>query len=377
MKPRLLIISLAAMSLSVACDNAEYSVIDNRVYLEQALGINQQISSLTIEGDYELELTVRLGQATDHDVKVTLAPDESFVDEYNSVNNTDYMALPAEYYDFNTEAVIPAGRVSADPVVVTIKQFKTSGSPYAFPVKIVSAEGAVVANKTSRMLYRLSAPHMQKTVTIASTNHATRSLSESFSSNKWTVEFWVNVSDFTNRTGQGGGTFDGCNLIGFGGWFLRYWNAGAIKPGLPCLQWQGSAYFDSTQFWLAKTWYHVAYVSDGTTIQMYVDGEPDNSLTTSASNSFSQLAIGGGSYSWRNVTVGLAQIRIWNKDLGISQIKDAMNREVAADADGLFRYWKCDEGSGNILHESVVGDNITLNGNPAWSAELNFSRLKD
>lgn len=384
MKLRTFVISLAALCTAVACEDAKYSVIQNRVYIEEATGKDQQVASLTIEKDYDLNITVRLARAADHDVTVKLAVDESLVDNYNKANNTDYMVLPEEYYEFEPETVIHAGHITSDPVVVKIKLFNSGGSPYAFPIRIESAEGATVTQNTSRMLYRLAAPHIQSVPTFTSSRSlvGSKTFSDEFTSPRWTVEFWVKVSDFSNPSGGQGGTFDGCSLASFGSWFMRYWNAGAIKPGLPCLQWQaanGTGYFDSSQFWLAQTWYHIAYVADGSTVQMYVDGEPDFNLATTVPQTFNKMSIGSeGTYTWGNVSVSMAQIRIWTKDLTQSQIKDAMTRDVAVNTDGLFRYWKCNDASGNTLKEYVAGDDFVCNnGTVSWTSGLNFGHLKD
>ena len=192
--------TLAALCAAAACEDAKYSVIQNRVYIEEATGKDQQIASLTIEKDYDLNITVRLAHAADHDVTVKLAVDESLVDNYNKTNNTDYTVLPEEYYEFEPETVIHAGHISSDPVVVKIKLFNAGDSPYAFPIRIASADGATVTQNTSRMLYRLAAPHVQSVPTFLGSRNiiGRKTFSEEFTSPRWTIEFWVKVSDFSN-----------------------------------------------------------------------------------------------------------------------------------------------------------------------------------
>lgn len=374
MKMKTFVTLFAVGALFASCEDADYSVITNRVYISEAVGLDQQIFSLTVDGDVDFDLTVRLAEPTDRDVTVRLDVDDAMITEYNNANNTTYETLPEQYIEFAKEVVIPAGKTSAPPLQVTIKQFKAPGVSYALPIRIVSADGADVMAKTARMLYRLSAPHYQKTVVVSRANHAEVAFAQALTSNTWTLEFWVNISDFTSRSK----IFDGCELMGYGSFFLRYWNPGAIKPGKPCLQWQGNGvYFDSPQFWDDRTWYHLAYVSDGSKVALYVDGELSVTKDTDAAQTFNTLRIGKGSYYWGSVTASLAQIRIWNKALSVSTIKDAMNREVAADTEGLFGYWKCDEGTGSVLKDSSSnGNDLTLAGTPAWTEELNFSHLK-
>lgn len=103
----------------------------------------------------------------------------------------------------------------------------------------------------------------------------------------------------------------------------------------------GFYFDDNTEAWKSRTWYHIAYTYDGSTVQLYIDGQ----------------------------NTGLAQIRMWDSCLPQATIQDAMNREVAADSPGLLGYWKCSEGEGNILYDSTSnGNHITLRGTPDWNA---------
>lgn len=357
-----------------ACEDANYSTLDNRVYIDEAIGLNQQISALTIDGDVTFELTVRLAHATDRDVTVRLGMDEKLVSEYNVRQGTSYEIIPSEYVTFEKEVIIPAGKTTADPLQVTVRQYKSSGVPYALPIRIVDAEGSPVMSKTGRMLYLLSAPHIQKAVRLSGSSRCTKTFATPIAASKWTLEFWISVSDFTSRYK----IFDGCNIVDFGGgFFMRYWNPGATKVG-PCLQWQtDNGYFDSSEFWKQQTWYHVAYVSDGSKVSLYIDGELDVAKDLATSPTFKSLSFANGSYSWSTVMVNFAQIRLWTTALSQGTIKDAMNREVAADSEGLAAYWKCDEGQGNVLKDATGnGNDITLGNTPSWTEELNFSHLK-
>ena len=69
---------------------------------------------------------------------------------------------------------------------------------------------------------------------------------------------------------------------------------------------------------------------------------------------------------------------MWNTCLSQATIQDAMNRGVPDDSEGLFAYWKCDEGEGNILYDSSPnGNHITLKSAPQWSDDINFLHPND
>ncbi|MGN1233551.1 MAG: hypothetical protein ACI4UJ_08935, partial [Candidatus Cryptobacteroides sp.] len=76
---RKIIMAAAALILAASCDNAEYSVIGNAVFISEAAPedkFNQQVESLTIEGTVTKTLTIRLAEALDTDIEVNLGIDE-------------------------------------------------------------------------------------------------------------------------------------------------------------------------------------------------------------------------------------------------------------------------------------------------------------
>lgn len=70
--------------------------------------------------------------------------DEKALDEYNKQNNTSYTLLPNTNYEFESSAVIPAGKVVSNPVTITLHPLTTeqnkTGFVHALPLA-VKAEG--------------------------------------------------------------------------------------------------------------------------------------------------------------------------------------------------------------------------------------------
>ena len=108
---------------------------------------------------------------------------------------------------------------------------------------------------------------------------------------------------------------------------------------------------------------------------MYINGIEDSSKEFAATNYvINNLQLcSSGSYFRANAQ--MAQVRFWKKALSASAIKDGMNRLVAADSDGLFGYWKLDEGTGSVYHDSTSnGYDLTCRTEPVWGTEeIDFS----
>ncbi|HEY8401753.1 MAG TPA: gliding motility-associated C-terminal domain-containing protein, partial [Cytophagaceae bacterium] len=76
------------------------------------------------------------------------------------------------------------------------------------------------------------------------------------------------------------------------------------------------------------------------------------------------------------VYADLDEIRIYSVARTQAEIQSTMEQEVPLNTNGLFAYWKIDEGSGNTLIDFKSGMNATLVNNPAWkkvSAPLNVT----
>lgn len=384
-----LTVAFAAIMALASCDNAEYSIIDNGVYISEAAltdRFTQQVENQVVAGVVTKSLTIRLAKPVDTDVKVKMGIDQDFIDRYNASNGTVYQMLPDQYYSLDPEVTIPAGSISATANLVINPYDTPNGEAYALAVKIADVEGPVEAvSDATHLLYLLMAPHRQQVALLSSSNAngAGVTFKTPFELSTWTFEFWMRCDNYNGHSRQPYGWqggyndnvfYDNSSPITVGPCYLRWWADGALHIG-PCFQNQMDIYFDdNTEAWKAGVWYHIAYTYDGTTIQLYIDGEKNAFKDDpNRTRTFDRITLVQNFVY--NQNVAFAQIRLWDNNLPQSSIQDAMNRGVPNDSPGLIGYWKCDEGEGNILNDSTVNENhITLYSNADWNTlgTINF-----
>lgn len=381
-----LVLVIGILGIS-CCSDEKYSILENGIYIEEAAPsnqYNQQVETLIVENEMVKNLTVRLANYIDEDVTVNLEIDDDFIASYNQANGTSYQILPDEFLTFDKVAVIPAGEISAPLINIHIKPFTTpNGETYAIPIKIVSEGLIPVVGNACRIMYLLSAPHKQQTPIFSSGDRIKKEFTSCIPVSEWTIEYWLRMNapyeGANNETVFSGNaspiSFNQGDKVSE--MYIRFWPNGVMRLG-PCYQFQmkGVYFNDNTEAWKADIWYHIAYTYDGKTVQLYIDGVPNANKDVTKSFEFSNIQLAAFPSSLN--AAQLAQIRVWNSCLSQSSIQDAMNREVAVDAEGLIGYWKCDEGEGNTLYDSSVNANhIIFNHDLKWSGEYNFMHPND
>ena len=117
-------------------------------------------------------------------------------------------------------------------------------------------------------------------------------------------------------------------------------------------------------------WHHIAAVYDGSNKEIWMDGV--NYLSAEALGQIEttdeMLNIGGRTAdNLRNFRGIISEVRIWNYARSESEIKADMSGGLTGTEEGLGGYWKLNEGSGTIAHDSSANDNHgTLYGGPVW-----------
>jgi hypothetical protein len=120
------------------------------------------------------------------------------------------------------------------------------------------------------------------------------------------------------------------------------------------------------------TWVHVAAVrtqSTGT-IRVYVNGVLENTLITSNTASLNAqptMFIGGNVNDDRFYDGTIDEVRAWNVARDGAQITATMNQRLTGTEPGLVGYWRFDEGSNTVAHDSspTHNDGTLING-PVW-----------
>lgn len=357
------------------CEDAEYSPIRNLVYISEAAPankFNQQIENLTVKGDTKTSIHIQLAQVLSQDVHVSLGTDAGLAEEYNRRYGTNYVVLPDTYLTYSNTVTIPAGNISSEAVDINIGEFPVDdGSAYCIPLRITETDAPVsVSQNTGRILYLLSTPLMQVVPTMTKNTQARATYDWNIQTTEWTLEGWVWIKKFgiNNQAIWQITRPESANEV-----YIRF---GDEDVPLDKLQIKTSgSQFNSNLTFEPETWYHIAFVTGNGKCTLYINGSEDSSMSISDSD----YLINGleliPSAGWFSTEGKMAQIRFWKKALPQSAIQDAMNRQVPANSDGLFGYWKLDEGEGSVFKDATAnGYDLQCSEAPVWSeTKVDFS----
>lgn len=121
-------------------------------------------------------------------------------------------------------------------------------------------------------------------------------------------------------------------------------------------------------------WTHAAVTFDGSTLQLYLNGSPDGSISTSAVPRFDSIqpfSIGTAMTSTNSPDGAfqgeLDEVRVWNRARTQMEIQDAMFTPIASDPDLVGR-WSMDEGTGSTAFDSINANDGTLVGDATWTS---------
>ena len=106
-------------------------------------------------------------------------------------------------------------------------------------------------------------------------------------------------------------------------------------------------------------WFHLAGTYDGTTMQLYLNGELVGSNDTSGG-----LYEPDGGFLFSHITETLDgqldEVVIWDYARTQEQIRENKHLTLHGDEEGLLYYWQCNNGSGSIAVDGTSGVNGTL-----------------
>ncbi|MDE5889809.1 MAG: DUF1735 and LamG domain-containing protein [Bacteroidales bacterium] len=390
------------------------------VYLSEAAPAsqhNQQMETFILdEATVTKTLTAKLTNAISEDVTVSFSIDESLLESYNQENDSNYQIYPVLSLGANgvTTAVIKAGTTSAAPVELTVEPGNgVQGVAYAIPVRMELVSGpAEMRGNANKMTYFITSPNKQRAPVFRRQNSpGTIKTFGDFQFSEWTMEFWVKVNtppgyaySYSPDTwvGEAGNPFENRRAIFVQGGYspvainkntelasfnFQWYPKGALDATQPGMQWNYPSLMSTTGFWIPDTWIHIALTFDGSTMIMYKDGAVDgqwDNINLSSASGFGSIQLPCDIVAGQKNTSAefeLAQLRLWSRALPAATIQENMGSDVSSDANGLFAYWKCCEGEGNVLldygpysdpeNENYMDLSITVPGTTlTWSDKM-------
>ena len=255
----------------MGCENAEYKAQTNSLYITDAADI-ATAATITMDDGADINVVVRLAQKVTEDVEVEIQFVPELLTEYNTISGTEYEVLPANMLPQNATVTIPAGEISAN-YRLHVNDFATNGITYAIPLALGNViKGDVTKSKAqSKFIYVLakplnvSAPVLRGNAGNVSTLPAT---DWGITVDAWTLEAWVRMDGYSinNQAIFTSGSNDHEIYIRFGDAnrpynYLQIKSLGGQKQTASDLE--------------ANTWYHWAFVYNGTTLTIYRNGKQD------------------------------------------------------------------------------------------------------
>ena len=376
---RLMLLSLGVASLLLyGCEDADYSVLSDQAFFAQTQTNGNSSEKITIGNEpVTTALNVRLSNPTSEPCSFEVVVDTAVLGNFNRHNTTSYVPLPEGQYSMATKNImVDAGTSLSAPLNITFNPLtagmKNSGAKYALPLKLVSTDGKKdVLNSGSSMVVLLDQVIYTPVPVLNSSNNFKfkwAANGDNIELNTWTVEMNVNISLLGTQVGQ----FNNQSI--FGGWgsngkngeiYIRFGDA-PIKGNILQIKTQGTQMNSRMEF-KANTWYHIAFVCTGTTLNLYVNGQLDNSMTLPGKTVWlgaENCQMGNQDYLKANVMV--SEFRLWT--VARSQGEVANNMYVInPESKGLFAYFKFNEGRGNVFADATGhGNSCIAKGTTQW-----------
>lgn len=364
---KLAIVTLALLLSVTSCDDAEYKVLDNAIYLSEASGISNSRKITIDDLGGVATISVRAKDKVDHDVEAQLIVDPLALEKFNERNGTNYQPLPEELYSFSTERVtIEKGNISAPTVSVNLKglteDLVNSGNQFALPITFKVAGNENILESAKDMVYILDQVFITSVPVLTGNRPAKLNMRQDYDINAWSLEMRVNMSELGTGIGQMNNQAIFAASPGEsrpateGEIYIRFGDA-PIKGNILQIKTQGTQINSNTEF-SAQKWYHLAFVSDGVSLKLYIDGKLDVTLALPNIpmhlDKESFMLCGSG--SWLRADVMLSEVRFWTKAISQNQIQNNAF-VINPQTDGLEGYWKMNEGEGTTFKDATGNGN--------------------
>lgn len=368
---------LALVALS-ACHNAEYAPLSGVgsgvafIAQTQTQAYASQGITLGMEEVF-VETAIRLTDPAAEDCSFTLAKDATALEKFNKRKSTTYVPLPDDFFSITdaednpvTQVKVLKGQSMSSSLRVHVKpltdEMVDSGLKYAIPVTLKSQDAKVeVLESAASMVYVLNRLPIQDVPKVNTNSKILGMFNGKVSTfTQWTWEVNVNMDQLGTGIGQLNNqailnvTLSGNEI------YVRFGDA-PIEGNRLQIKTQGTQ-FESQTLFNINTWYHIAFVCNGSQVLLYINGQLDNSLDVGG-NSYTLDENGGdggsnfqmassGSYFKANAM--FAEMRFWSVARSQAEIQNNMYSCDPA-SEGLMCYYKFNEGTGTSFTDYSLG----------------------
>jgi hypothetical protein len=141
-----------------------------------------------------------------------------------------------------------------------------------------------------------------------------------------------------------------------------------VWPKMQVYSWDDDIFFD-TGLTQMEGWLHVAATYDGKIMRAFINGNERGSImpTDVLSTTQTTVKIAWSPYTDAHFDGIIDEVRIWNIARTADEIKNNMSVRLTGNEAWLVAYWRFDEGSGTVAHDSTMfGHDGTLELGPMW-----------
>ena len=190
------------MASFTACEDAQYDVIDNMIYISEAASASAGEIILGKTGEVATSVvTVKSGRVAESDIKVQIGLDKTALESYNNRNDVEFAVIPAEHITLPSEVTIPAGASQVE-VPFSVTSFDgEKGVEYAAPIAVMSATDTPVSTGSNAYIITFGKPLVQKAPGFVYNNKMNMVWPNQVDLANFTLEWWVRC---TNTSGTGG-----------------------------------------------------------------------------------------------------------------------------------------------------------------------------
>lgn len=360
----------------IGCENAEYEVKDNNVYLSDATTSEAKV--VVMEGNINIDVNIRLAKKLDHDVELYIKINPTLLEEYNKANATEYNLIPNIEIPDKGKVIIPAGEIGA-LCRIPLTDFDMKGKRYAISVELsdVATKGIERSNTLSNFVYLISKPLITSVPVMKGYNEKMVRTAPAtlwgITTKEWSLECLTNMSGYSNNNQAIFNMGSKDHEI-----YIRFGDANSPYNYLQIKTLGGQV--ETKRDLEPKKWYHWAFVYDGKTLTVYRDGEfnvkfePPMPKGGSVRFDYVEM-ISSGSY-FRD-QCKMSQVRLWKKAISGDQIKNNMHFSIDPTNPNLIGYWPMNEGKGNTFaditgngHNGTADENILIN----WEHNIRFDK---